>query len=630
MYQDTLITKDIKLLEDNNLNFELQGIISSNFSKEFSLQEQLESRFQAPLIHDIKNDNLFTANFTKSLLRNAKLVTLKISILPDFKISYLNIDNYRIIISDPKITIFTSFENDNFLYSVTVGKVVTFLMSNISYLGVFVSVFSLNLSSSLISYSQSLKIISLIRYININFGFQAEEFIDNLSGFQNEKKNNVQLQSYSSLLRNKNMRGKLTIKKVALFSENKYYYFYSIYIISSIVKLLVECFLQYSISQKKVQSFYFYIIFYMRKYHFIIFNLILCELYFEGIRTLLHARYSQLENNLKIKFFLTLFALILSLLDIRELLFTIMNIRNPKDDSKPIKMEIRAKPKIVKSNKIQSRKQIQIKSKSKKKISKKSKKLKMVTRKTIDFKKTIQEIKKNKAIIQYIQNRYEASKEQKINKRLISIIGGIFYLRLFLVQVSIITLQYLPTFAVLIFILTEVLELSSQIYILSSITKIQIKILAFFRSLSATLIIIFCIICLFIIINSNYPSKLVQKGLMIAYLMTITIETLDLIFINLIIFKDMLILVYKNCIQRGNEQKINKENNDKDDNDDEYNVLYFQTSKVLKLNIDLNEPISSMKYTFKKGKKQSKFNKKFNKRSKKKPPQKKRNKLPLG
>lgn len=149
----------------------------------------------------------------------------------------------------------------------------------------------------------------------------------------------------------------------------------------------------------------------MRKYHFIIFNLILCELYFEGIRTLLHARYSQLENNLKIKFFLTLFALILSLLDIRELLFTIMNIRNPKDDSKPIKMEIRAKPKIVKSNKIQSRKQIQIKSKSKKKISKKSKKLKMVTRKTIDFKKTIQEIKKNKAIIQYIQNRYEASKE---------------------------------------------------------------------------------------------------------------------------------------------------------------------------------------------------------------------------
>lgn len=328
--------------------------------------------------------------------------------------------------------------------------------------------------------------MSLLRFVNIDFGLRAEEFIDNLAGSPNARRESIELSNKTDSVINKRIRGKLTIKKYKLFSEDVFYYKYIIYIISSIIQLVIEWVTKCVTNKGSLVIIILHIVFYSRKFHFMFFNSVFFELYSRGFRTILHANFIYLDTKNRVQYLCTVLSLIFSLLDIKQLMTSIYNLKNSKRSGKnniqtknknpeddidlnkdddgtndifnrkkgqlKKKKGLRMDKKLIKTSNMRKNRKIRKKMEQNRnlgrsknstfkrntKITKihdvnseemnnKSKDLIKNAKKTIDFDKTFLEIKKNKAIQAHIQMRHlELSPQTTISNR-IHLVSGIYY-----------------------------------------------------------------------------------------------------------------------------------------------------------------------------------------------------------
>lgn len=576
MLKDRLITQEVEFENNFLLNFEILSYISFSNNLIKPDKENKTTKFQTILTYHKTNKNLLITKIPIKNLPDSQFVTLNLTIPPDSKFKILNIEDYRILVSDPRTQVNISFDDKNKIPLTILGKVISSLRSYMAHFGIGLSLISYEQSSTFISFSQSLRIISVLRYLNINFGYLADKFIDDILGFHDSKLNSMKLDTYSSQINRKNTRGKLTSKKLPLFSNDRWYYQYIAYMTSSFINLGLGILSRNLKLKKEMIICYLYLIFYFRKLHFVLFNWIICELYFQGVRTLLHSTFSSLDKYQKLKFTCTLLSLIFSLIDISELLNTIYKLRHSRNLKENTKFGLKKPSKtnnmlIISRNLISRRNSHQ--------VSPINNKLKIQIRKSINFEKSIFEIQKNKAIQEYIEERYSLSSKKQTVPQNISIISGIYYLRIIVVQVSIVTLQYLPQLAIIIILAVESLMILSQCYILYAFNNFQIKGLGCFRIISSALMFTFCSLCLFIYFWDEYPTVVVQNILMIVFVSIIIVEAGDLVFINIIIIKNWIVQMYKLMFSEGRHE-------DGDAQDDEYSVLYFRVSKVLKINYD--------------------------------------------
>lgn len=165
-----------------------------------------------------------------------------------------------------------------------------------------------------------------------------------------------------------------------------------VYIVFASIKLILEILLNTIRNCSSFPLTFFYVIYYLRKIHFSLFNCIILEVYFSGLRILLHSNYQYLNEKQKTIYFLNLIALILSLKDIYEIIQVAWRLRSNKS-----KFQISNKIKqieLIDNYTLPNKKEIK---KGSRALEARIKSIKE-THSKVNYFKTIKEIQKNKAI----------------------------------------------------------------------------------------------------------------------------------------------------------------------------------------------------------------------------------------
>lgn len=173
-----------------------------------------------------------------------------------------------------------------------------------------------------------IKLINKVRFVNINYGYKLSTFMDNVAGSAVKSDVAPLGLSEEEQLIQWGIKGKLTRKNVSLFHKDWDIIKVMLYVFSYFLKLLsvLAIKLMNAQKEKKIYRPVIWVIFYARRFHVIIFNLVLGGLYFLGLRTVFHTKFNNLSTTNKGKYFVVCAGLCCSLIDIYNIFSSCYNI----------------------------------------------------------------------------------------------------------------------------------------------------------------------------------------------------------------------------------------------------------------------------------------------------------------
>lgn len=533
-----------------------------------------------------------------------KLKELKLNSMFNSKsgLNYNQEDGYLFLFYKPTVSIVSQSPNEDWASSILLGKILELVTNYGEYFAAGIALLPLGQSSNLIRFTQSVKLLGLLRFININMGKKAEDFMDNISGYSESSIDHLKQLKKEAIQVSKSTRGKLTKKRVKFFSSSKEYLKLSLYLVSSIINMISQLILLKMKKRKEIILTFAYLIYYHRRIHFILFNMVILNLYFIGLRTIVHSQFKNLDFKQSIQYLITFGSLLCSLIDfysiksvtsrlrrpilskigqiqvIEEKIIVNKRINNtPTNSPKNIIATTKFFSPKVKSNRLKLSAVLPIENKKKKIITKITKKL--------NVRLSLIELQKNKAIQQYLLERFTIKNKNSIRTGLNGWIGSLFIWRIILFSVIILSLQYLSVACISALILIEVTMILSSILSFIILDEIISRILVLSRVISTFLVLLFLVICLRIGILNEAPNDTYQTILMITYLGVIIVEILDMLIVNVLMFIDLSLKLYKFLM------KIKTMNL-------EYTLFYFTTTKFIQVQyqrIKRRTPVSKSK-----------------------------------
>ena len=215
------------------------------------------------------------------------------------------------------------------------------------YTGVSLEVFTLISSLSgalssgvLMSFSQTLKMISRFRFIKVNYGAL-------LGGFLEQTGDNLEPGSKMgkmSIINNATgTRGKLDKYKKSLSTFDLFHYKIFLYMASFIVRILTRIFVQKMKKNGKINKKLFYFVYYHNRIHFAILNMYLSGCVFLNARSILHLKYLPDSPFLIFDKYQNILCFFFYTYDIMELLFASLSTdkiaTSTADDNKETKKD---------------------------------------------------------------------------------------------------------------------------------------------------------------------------------------------------------------------------------------------------------------------------------------------------
>ena len=191
-------------------------------------------------------------------------------------------------------------------------------------------------SGRFIGFSQTLKLIALFRFINVNYGAVLGTFLET-SGDNLEPKN---IMSKDSIILNQTgLKGRLSTYNKSITTFELFHYKIILYMLSFLLKI-VGNYIVYKIKATgKINNKLFYVIYFHNKVHFILFNLYLSGCVFLNARSVLHMKY--LPNTLYQIFdkYLNILCFLFYWWDIMDMIYTslVSLVTDPVNNIEPKK-----------------------------------------------------------------------------------------------------------------------------------------------------------------------------------------------------------------------------------------------------------------------------------------------------
>ena len=178
---------------------------------------------------------------------------------------------------------------------------------------------SFDSSGFFITFSQSLKILSMFRFVSVYYGSVLEKFLA-AGGEAMEPKSIV---SEDLVIKNRvNSRRKITLYNKGITTVDTIHYKSILYFVSFVLRILEKIGLLYFSNKGKIHKATFYIIYVHNRLHFVLFNLFLSSGVLLNTRTLLHMKLWPDNTLMQIDKILALFCFFFYWLDIMEMLGT--------------------------------------------------------------------------------------------------------------------------------------------------------------------------------------------------------------------------------------------------------------------------------------------------------------------
>ena len=173
------------------------------------------------------------------------------------------------------------------MFGTKIGTISSY-SSTISELSTFVEIsLGLGNSGALMSFSQTIKLLSKFRFISVYNGGLLEPFLAaggaSLEPATKLEKNKILNNTSSS-------RGKLTLYNKGVSTIDTFHYKTILYLISFLVRLFEKFLVERSKKKEKVNKVVFYIVFIHNRIHFVLFNIFISGGVFLNLRTLLHMK----------------------------------------------------------------------------------------------------------------------------------------------------------------------------------------------------------------------------------------------------------------------------------------------------------------------------------------------------
>ena len=392
----------------------------------------------------------------------------------------------------------------------------------------------------------------------------------------------------------KGIRGKLTRKNVSLFHKDWDILRVLLYIFSYLIKVLshLAIKLMNMRKEKKIYRPVIWVIFYARRFHVVIFNLVLGGLYFLGIRTIFHTQFSNLSTNEKAKYFIVIVGLCCSLIDIYNILSSCYNIVNIKpvlpdniEQEKPKgKNRVKKMEKNNKNNKIDYAKLRESQATSASPTLRLPSPSPPTTDNNpnhkpvlvIDHEKTLKAIMVDKPV----RNHLLATLKESNSKvpRVMNFMSFFFLIKLIFFQAAIVTLQQLPTICLLVMMAAEALFGGVYIYALFNFKHVKSWILVASKAVGSGIMMFFLVFFLgSFTFGDEEPTESQQSFMIGVYVTIILFEFGYLIIANIIMFKVLIYFICNKAKGKGSqkipiifykEEKLEAKNMVKKDSED--------------------------------------------------------------
>ena len=181
------------------------------------------------------------------------------------------------------------------------------------------TVFALDSSGVLVSFSQLIKTLTLFRFINIFYGDLLENFLSTL-GKSLEKTSTISRNSY--ILNTVGSRGKFTKYDKPVSTIQPYLSKILMYLFSWIIKVWSKYEIFKAKKSGKINKIKFYVIWFHQKIHFGVFNMFITNGVMLTTRTILHVKMFPSDPFLLLDKFVAAFCFVLFTIDFMDLLTT--------------------------------------------------------------------------------------------------------------------------------------------------------------------------------------------------------------------------------------------------------------------------------------------------------------------
>ena len=200
--------------------------------------------------------------------------------------------NYSFEEKPKKITIshhhFTSDEiNDVTNFGTTGGEVAKYATTGADAASFFEVTLGLGGTGMLMNFSQTIKLISMFRFISVYFGGLMEPFLagggEALEPKSPWEKNLIQMNQVGS-------RRKITFYNKAITTIDSFHYKTILYFMSFIIRAIEKSVVDFMKKKRKINKVLFYFVFIHNRVHFVLLNIFLSGGVFLNTRTLLHMK----------------------------------------------------------------------------------------------------------------------------------------------------------------------------------------------------------------------------------------------------------------------------------------------------------------------------------------------------
>lgn len=461
-----------------------------------------------------------------------------------------------------------------------VGKILSKRSNEIKGAAGIVGLIPFPQSLTFARFLQRIELFTNLRYVNVDFGKEVETVMDSLAGDQYIPRSVKVQTTYQEEISKKFSRGKLTSKKVPLFMGNYKVAQISVYVFSFLFQLSSKLLVKIKSKNDFLFKLIIYLVYYSRKLHLVIINLVILNLTFFGLRIVLHVNYSSLQDIDFFKYMIILVGLLIFLFDIHRIINVSITLGNLMAVKK-FREEKNKKMNIIDPffGTMSQENKIKVAD-----LNPKNQKMKM----QIDREKTLFMLKINHPIRNYLLNSINGSKE-KIPDQIFYTSSSQF-LKMLCFSFCIITLQNLPILCLLILIMIEFIVFITNIGAIVQLTIIKNNVLMGIRILESCLLIPFLFYYLFInILGFSSPTGYTSLLMVTLFLVTIILETLHIIIIHLVLIFNLISSILNN---KGKKFKKSNLNRGKESQYDELTnkIIYY---KPLKQNGQLKSPLKS-------------------------------------
>lgn len=397
-------------------------------------------------------------------------------------------------------------------------------------------------STTFIRFMQTLRMYTNLRFINIDFGFKVESFMDGLSGQKTIPGSVKSLSTLKTEVIKKSSRGKLSTKKVSLSLKNLRVIQILIYFLSGIFQLLTKILIKFCSRSEYIFMVVIYFIYYSKKFHFVLMNVVLSNLTFQGLRVVLHSEFSKLDNKDQIKYWIINLGLLTMLVDIYRMMKASIDLGN-----------------IIAVYQANKQKKViddpffgKITLKNNESSPNLNYNKKYGSHKVVDRYTTLRRLRINHPIRDYLVESMNCRQEDIPDQLFYTSTASFWKLLIF--SISIITLQNLPVICLIILFVTELGVTITNIAAVCQHKERANFILMGFRIISNILLLPF--LCYYIVINiMGYPapSGFLASVMIIDFLAIIGFEIIYLIAVHIIIAKN---LFYKIISTKSRNQEM--------------------------------------------------------------------------